>query len=162
MAEDRVVLLADVQNIYYTARQAYGCHVNYKQLWDRVTANRLVVAAFAYAIDRHDEKQSRFQQILRDIGFEVKLKPFIQRADGSAKGDWDVGITIDAIEFARGADIVVLASGDGDFAILVEKLCADYAVEVEVFGVPQATASSLMNAASRFYPIENELLLKSE
>ena len=89
MAEDRVVLLADVQNIYYTARQAYGCHVNYKQLWDRVTANRLVVAAFAYAIDRHDEKQSRFQQILRDIGFEVKLKPFIQRADGSAKGDWD-------------------------------------------------------------------------
>ncbi len=38
-----------------------------------------------------------FQNTLRTIGFEVKLKPFIQRTDGSAKGDWDVGITLDAI-----------------------------------------------------------------
>lgn len=38
-----------------------------------------------------------FQNALRTIGFEVKLKPFIQRTDGSAKGDWDVGITLDAI-----------------------------------------------------------------
>jgi len=45
----------------------------------------------------------------------VKLKPFIQRVDGSAKGDWDVGIALDAIEYAKDADVVVLASGDGDF-----------------------------------------------
>ena len=48
------------------------------------------------------------------IGFEVKLKPFIQKADGSAKGDWDVGIALDAIEYAKDAAVVVLASGDGD------------------------------------------------
>ena len=42
--------------------------------------------AIAYAIDRADEKQKQFQNILKGIGFEVKLKPFIQRSDGSAKG----------------------------------------------------------------------------
>ena len=62
--------------------------------------NRHVVTAYAYAVDRGDEKQKQFQNILRAIGFNVKLKPFISRADGSAKGDWDVGITIDMLEHA--------------------------------------------------------------
>lgn len=38
-----------------------------------------------------------------------KLKPYIQRSDGSAKGDWDVGITLDMIEFAKEIDVAVLA-----------------------------------------------------
>ena len=51
-------------------------------------------------------------------GFTVKLKPYIQRSDGSAKGDWDVGITIDIMDAAANVDEVVLASGDGDFDML--------------------------------------------
>ena len=88
----------------------------YQAFWDQVTAAREVVRAFAYAIDRGDRKQVRFQQILESIGFEVKLKPFIQRGDGSAKGDWDVGITLDMIDLATEVDVAVLVSGDGDFA----------------------------------------------
>ncbi len=38
------------------------------------------------------------------------LKPYIQRRDGSAKGDWDVGITLDAIEIAPDVDRVILVS----------------------------------------------------
>ena len=68
--------------------------------------------AFAYAVDRGDEKQRQFQRILKAIGFEVKLKPFIQRTDGSAKRDWDAGITIDMLEYAQQADVLALASGD--------------------------------------------------
>ncbi|MBC8868387.1 MAG: NYN domain-containing protein, partial [Planctomycetes bacterium] len=88
---DRVAVFVDVQNVYYTVKQSHGCHFDYKAFWDQVTAGREVVRAFAYAIDRRDRKQIRFQQILESIGFEVKLKPYIQRSDGSAKGDWDVG-----------------------------------------------------------------------
>ncbi len=153
-----VVLLVDVQNVYYTTRQTYGRNFDYNAFWSRATADRQVVKAIAYATERGDQKQREFQNILRAIGFEVKLKNFIQRSDGSAKGDWDVGITIDAMEYAAAADVVVLVSGDGDFDLLVNKLVEKGKV-VEVYGVPKLTAASLINAASVFIPIENGLLL---
>ncbi|WP_369819597.1 NYN domain-containing protein, partial [Oleiphilus sp. HI0117] len=96
--------MVDVQNIYYTTRQAYGRHFDYNAFWAKVTQNRHVVNAVAYATEPADEKQRQFQNILRAIGFKVKLKPYIQRADGSAKADWDVGITLDAMEFAAHSD----------------------------------------------------------
>jgi uncharacterized LabA/DUF88 family protein len=157
---EKVILLVDVQNIYYTTKSVHNCNFDYNQFWAEATANRQVVKAIAYAIDRGDEKQMQFQNILRAIGFEVKLKPYIQRADGSAKGDWDVGITIDAMEYAKQADVVVLASGDGDFDLLAKKIRLDYKAIVEVYGVAQLTAASLIEAASKFIPIENKLLLK--
>ena len=155
----RVAVYVDVQNVYYTVKQTYGCHFDYKAFWDQVTSGREVVRAFAYAIDRGDQKQIRFQQILESIGFEVKLKPFIQRSDGSAKGDWDVGITLDMIEFAQDVDVAVLVSGDGDFDLAVWKLRDAHGVEVEVYGARKLTANSLIRAANRFFPIEGPLLL---
>ena len=156
----KVVLFVDVQNVYYTTRQAFGRNFDYNRFWSRATADRQVIKAIAFAIDRGDKKQQEFQNILRAIGFEVKLKPYIQRSDGSAKGDWDVGITIDALEYSEDADIVVLVSGDGDFDLLVTKLRVDKRKVVEVYGVSNLTSASLVNAASVFIPIENELLLR--
>ncbi|MED5523829.1 NYN domain-containing protein [Gallaecimonas pentaromativorans] len=153
-----VALFVDVQNAYYTARQAFGGNVDYNRLWARATQGRQVLSAYAYAINRGDAKQQQFQNILRAIGFTVKLKPFIQRSDGSAKGDWDVGITIDALEEGAKADVVVLVSGDGDFDLLASALRAK-GVVVEVYAVAPLTAASLINAASLFIPIEGELLL---
>ena len=155
----KIVLLVDVQNIYYTTRDAYGRHFDYNRFWERATANRQVVKAIAYAIDRGDEKQRQFQAILRAIGFDVKLKPFIKRADGSAKGDWDVGITLDAMEYAKHADLLVLVSGDGDFALLVDRVRRDFGIPVEVYGVPEFTAFALINAATEYVPVETDLLL---
>ncbi|MCP4783077.1 MAG: NYN domain-containing protein [Fuerstiella sp.] len=155
----KVAVFVDVQNVFYTVKESFGCHFNYTAFWDEVTKGREVVQAFAYAIDRRDPKQMGFQQILRDIGFEVKLKPFIQRRDGSAKGDWDVGITLDMIELAPDIDVAVLASGDGDFDLVVSKLVDKYNVDVEVYGARKLTAASLVQAATRFVPIEGRLLL---
>ncbi len=156
---ETVAILVDVQNIYYTTKSAYKRNFDYNKFWAEVVHNRSVVKAVAYAIDRGDEKQRQFQNILKAIGFEVKLKPYIQRSDGSAKGDWDVGITLDAIEYAEECDTVVLASGDGDFDVLVRKMRSKYGVTAEVFGVRDFTASSLINAASIYHPIEQSLLL---
>ena len=156
---DKVAIFVDVQNVYYTVKQCHGCHFDYRAFWDQVTAGREVARAVAYAIDRRDPKQIQFQQILETIGFEVKLKPFIQRADGSAKGDWDVGITIDMLELASEIDVAVLASGDGDFDLIVRKLRDTHGVEVEVYGERTLTAASLIQAANRFVPIEGRLLL---
>ncbi len=155
----KIAVFVDVQNIYYTTRQAYGRQFDYRQLWRRLRAEGEIVSAIAYATDRGDEKQRKFQNALKQIGFTVKLKPFIQRSDGSAKGDWDVGITIDVMEAARDVDTVVLLSGDGDFDLLLKKIIKDYGVSAEVYGVPALTANSLIHSASAYYRIEEDLLL---
>jgi len=155
----KVAIFVDVQNIYYTTRQTFQRHFNYNAFWLAATANQQVVAAIAYAIDKGDSKQRGFQQILRDIGFQVKLKPYIQRIDGSAKGDWDVGITLDVIEFAPQVDKVILLSGDGDFDLLIEKIRNSYGVVTQVYGVPALTAPSLIYACDQFTPIDTHFVL---
>ncbi|SDI80992.1 Uncharacterized conserved protein, LabA/DUF88 family [Pseudomonas flavescens] len=156
----KIAVFADVQNLYYTVRQAYGCHFNYTALWAELAGGGEIVEAYAYAIDRGDPKQQQFQQILRNLGFTVKLKPYIQRSDGSAKGDWDVGITLDVMDAAANVDSVVLASGDGDFDLLLERIRQRHGVEAVAYGVPGLTAQSLVRAATRYVPIEGHLLLK--
>lgn len=155
----KIGLFVDVQNIYYTTRDTYGRQFNYRELWRRLSKEGEIVIANAYAIHRGDERQLKFQNALKDIGFTVKLKPYIQRRDGSAKGDWDVGITIDVLESVRKKlDTVVLLSGDGDFDLLLEKIKRSYAVTAEVYGVESLTANSLIDSASFFHPIKEDLL----
>jgi uncharacterized LabA/DUF88 family protein len=156
---ETVSILVDVQNVYYTTKQAHGKNFDYNKFWVRATKNRTVVNAVAYAIDREDQKQKQFQNILKAIGFDVKLKPFIQRSDGSAKGDWDVGIALDAMEYSELSDTVVLVSGDGDFDMLADRMRRKNNSRVEVYGVELLTAASLIASASQFIPIESDLLL---
>jgi len=155
----KIALFVDVQNIYYTCRQAYGRQFNYKALLKKVSAGGEIVSATAYAIDRDDQQQKKFQSALRHMGFTIKLKPYIQRSDGSAKGDWDVGITIDVLEAAGDVDIVVLLSGDGDFDLLLKKIRDNDKTRTEVYGVPELTANALINSASLFHRIGEDLLL---
>ncbi len=156
---EKIAIFADVQNIYYTTRQHFHRQFNYQTFWNQATANKQVVAAFAYAIDRGDRQQQRFQHSLKKIGFQLKLKPFIQRSDGSAKGDWDVGITLDAIEAASGVDSLILLSGDGDFDLLLHKARTEYNTHSIVYGVESLTAPSLIKAATQFIAIDDSLLI---
>jgi len=156
---NKIAIFVDVQNIYYTTRDTYSRQFNYRKFWNRLSAQGDIITAYAYAIQRSDDKQIKFQDALRHIGFEVKLKPYIQRSDGSAKGDWDVGITIDILETAKDVDKIILLSGDGDFAMLLDKVNSNYDVTTEVYGVAALTARALIDAASVYHPIEEELLM---
>ena len=155
----KVSIFVDVQNIYYTTKSVYQRNFDYNKFWTAATQSRQVVIARAYATSRGDKKQEEFQNILRAIGFDVKLKPFIKRRDGSSKGDWDVGITIDVIEYAQKSDIVVLASGDGDFDLLIKEIKTKFKTDTEIYGVPSSTAYSLIAEATHFKPIDEKLLL---
>ncbi|MGJ8582352.1 MAG: NYN domain-containing protein [Psychromonas sp.] len=155
----KIAVFADVQNIYYTTRQAYKKQFNYRKLWQKISSEGEIVCAYAYAIDRGDNQQQKFQEMLRHVGFEVKLKPFIQRSDGSAKGDWDVGITIDVMELSAQVDTVILLTGDGDFAILLDKVRHTFSVTTESYGVPALSAKALIDVCTVFHPIDAELLI---
>ena len=160
----KMAVFVDVQNIYYTVKDSHNCHFNYRELWRQLSKEGNIVLANAYAIARNDVQQQSFQNILRGIGFGVKLKPYIQRSDGSAKGDWDVGLTIDVMDAVASPDQpidqVVLLSGDGDFDLLLQRVNEGYGVDTLVYGVPALTATSLIDAAKTFRPIEGSLLLR--
>ena len=150
----KIAIFADVQNIYYTTRQIHQRQFNYRVFWQWAAQQGEIVCAKAYAIDRGDPQQQKFQDALRHIGFEVKLKPYIQRIDGSSKGDWDVGITIDAMLVADQVDQVILLSGDGDFDLLLQTLKERYQVFSYLVSVPELTAQSLVESADRWLKIE--------
>ena len=159
----KIAVFVDVQNIYYTVKEAYDCHFNYRALWQQLSEEGVIIIANAYAIERNDSQQQSFQQILRRIGFDIKLKPYIQRSDGSAKGDWDVGLTIDVMDAVASSqqdvDQVVLLSGDGDFDLLLKRVNQGYGVDTLVYGVESLTAASLIDAAVQYRPIKAQLLL---
>ncbi len=154
----KTAIFVDVQNIYYTTKEHYNLNFNYKIFIEYISESHEIIKAIAYAINKNDPKQKQFQRTLESFGFEVKLKPFIKRGDGSAKGDWDVGITIDILEYAPVCDKIILLSGDGDFDLLVKKVIDKYGVIVEVFGVKELTSDSLINSASIFTPISRSFL----
>ena len=155
----KTAIFVDVQNIYYTTRDTFSRSFNYKCFWDQIETENVIIKANAYAIDRGDEKQQKFQYALRSIGFNVKLKPYISRADGSTKGDWDVGITIDILDSAQEAEKIILLSGDGDFDLLVRKVIDQYGCVVDIYGIKELTANSLIESASKFYSISNKYLI---
>ena len=159
MYAEKLGIFVDVQNIYYTTKDAFGKSFNYRALWQILSLKGEIILANAYATNRGDESQKKFQNALYHIGFNVRLKPYIQRADGSAKGDWDVGITIDVLQSSPSLDKIFLLSGDGDFDLLVETVQTKHNVPVEVYGVTSLTAGALREAASCFHPITESLLI---
>lgn len=159
MKPNRIAVFADVQNVYYTTRDTYRRSFDYQKFWNKLSTEGEIVSAHAYATHRGDDGQHRFQTALRSIGFTVKLKPYIKRSDGSSKGDWDVGITVDALDVGEAVDTVVLLSGDGDFDLLLLKLKKRHGINTWVYGVPGLTSQNLINAADRFVPIDEHFLL---
>lgn len=155
----RVGVFVDVQNVYYTCREAYQRNFDYNAFWARITQDCELTSAIAYATDRGDAKQMQFQHILHSIGFTVKLRPVLKRLDGTTKADWDVGITLDVYEQASVCDEVVLVSGDGDFDVLLERIRNRFGTASEVYGVPALTSKLLIDAADTFTPIDETLLL---
>jgi uncharacterized LabA/DUF88 family protein len=157
---EKIGIFVDVQNIYYTCRQTYQGNFDYNKFWAEVTRDREVVCAYAYATDRGDQKQAQFQNILRAIGFNVQLKGVLKRRDGTVKADWDVGIALDVFEYAQQCDTIVLASGDGDFGILLDRIRERFRTQSEVYGVRALTSNQLIGPATKFIPIDEKLLLR--
>lgn len=153
-------IFVDVQNIYYTCRDAFHRQFNYRQLYKTLSADYNILLANAYAIASSNDGQHKFQTALKSIGFEVKLKPYLQRSDGSTKGDWDVGITIDILETSKHVEHVFLLSGDGDFDLLLQKM-KSYGVITHVISVEQLTALALINSCDEYRPITADMLITS-
>ena len=157
---ERVALFIDVQNMWYAARQQHGisARVDFEKLMQAAVGERRLIRAYAYVIQTPEVDQSGFVTMLEQFSYEVKRKDLRRRSDGSAKGDWDMEMAIDMIRMAEKVDVVVLASGDGDFVSLIQ-LLKERGPRVEVFSFPHNTARDLMETADQYHPMDASLLI---
>lgn len=149
----RVAVLVDIQNLYHSARESIFSNVSYEKLMKAVVRRRILVRAFAYLIDSEEVSQDSFVRALEQLKFTVRRKPLLIRADGTEKGNWDIGLTIDAVRVSDRVDVVCLVTGDGDFVPLVEFL-QNHSVRVELYSFPQQTARALINEVDHFVPLD--------
>ena len=159
MAEQsRVGVFVDVQNMFYAAKDRYAGRLDYIKLLDLIIGPRRLVVAYAYVVQIPEINQAGFLSLLEHNGYTIKSKDLRMRGDGSAKGDWDVGIAIDVVSMLDALDVVVLASGDGDFCALAEVI-KQQGKRVEVAAFAHNTSMDLQRMADQFFPIGDDLLI---
>lgn len=152
----RIGVFVDVQNMFYSARFMYNAKANFKAILDAAVKGRTLVRAIAYVIKTEEVTREKFYDALTKIGFEVKGKELQIFAGGAKKGDWDVGIAMDAIELAPRLDTVVLVSGDGDFEPLVQHLKRAMGCRVEVVAFGKSASKMIKDAADEFTDLDKD------
>ena len=159
----RVAVLIDVQNLYHSAKNLHQARVNFRAILKTAVDERNLIRAFAYVIKTKTGEEKAFFEALINLGIETRVKELQEFYGGFKKGDWDVGIAVDAVRIAPSVDTVVLASGDGDFIQLVEYLKGQ-GKRVEVIAFGRSCSAKLKEVVDEFVDLEKNLkkyLLKS-
>jgi uncharacterized protein (TIGR00288 family) len=151
----RIAVLIDVQNLYHSAKNLYGARVNFKNLLLEAVSGRQLIRAIAYVAKADEPGEASFFEALEKSGIEVRIKDLQVYPDGTKKGDWDVGLAIDAVRLASNLDAIVLVTGDGDFIPLVEYLKA-LGKHVEVMAFGKTTSSYLRDIVDEFSDIDSK------
>ncbi len=164
--DQRVAVLVDVQNMYYSAKNLYNAKLSFKNLLNLTVQGRILVRAIAYVINADTEGEgNEFFDAVNVAGFEVKEKPLQTFIGGAKKGDWDVGIAMDAIRLGNKVDSIVLVTGDGDFKPVVNYLQQSLGCQVEIVAFKKTANKELIEMADDYLDIDQhkkELLFKSK
>lgn len=155
--DQRVGIFIDVPNLYHTARNIYQAKVNFKEILRTATANRKLIRALAYSIKTEGGEEQAFLDALVKIGIETKVKDLQIFPGGMKKGDWDVGLAVDAIKMGEKLDAVILVTGDGDFAPLAEYLKTRYGCQVELIAFGRSCSNHLKEAVDDFIDLGQDL-----
>jgi len=153
--DQRVGVFVDVQNMYYSAKNLYDTKVDFEKLLDAAVVNRKLVRASAYVVKGDTPGENDLFEALRGIGYEVHVKELKEFYGGQKKGDWDLGMTVDMVQQAKKLDTLVLVTGDGDFAALVDHLKA-MGTRVEVMSFGSSSAKEIREAADNFIDMDEK------
>jgi uncharacterized LabA/DUF88 family protein len=142
----RVGVFVDVQNMYYSARALYEQKVDFGEILKAAVGDRQLIRAFAYVIRADKEDEQSFFDALEDRGYELRSKELLTFYGGNQKGDWDVGLSMDVVRLAPKLDAVVIVSGDGDFADLLNYV-KSVGCRAEVMAFGSSASSALRETA---------------
>lgn len=156
-ASQRVGVFVDVQNMYYSAKNLYeGAKVNFGQVLAAAVSGRQLIRAMAYVIRAEVGEEQAFYEALEKQGYEVQAKDLQVFPGGVKKGDWDVGLGVDAIRAADKLDVIVLVTGDGDYTPLVDYLQNNKGCRVEIIAFNRTCSGKLIEEADDFLDLEED------
>src|ERR1700721_2981292 len=125
-ASDKIALFIDGANLYATAK-TLGFDIDYKRLLKEFQSRGTLLRAFYYTAIIEDQEYSSIRPLIDWLdynGYTVVTKATKEFIDANGhrkvKGNMDIELAVDAMEFANRVDHIVLFSGDGDFRSLVE------------------------------------------
>lgn len=153
--EQRVGVLVDVQNMYYTGKVLYKKKVSFKNILSEAVSGRKLIRAIAYGVKTEEGLEEKFFEALESQGFEVKTKDLQIFAGGAKKADWDVGIAVDAIKMSKNLDVIVLVSGDGDYIPMIEYVQNTTGCRMEVIAFKKSTSAKLIDVADDFIDLSS-------
>src|SRR5437588_5529144 len=155
----RVLVLVDESNVGSSVRTA-GRGLDWLKLRDflagpatgRELIEMVVYAGLPPAIpiwQEERDKKNKFMHWLRSNGFMVVTKDGAPAEEGRYKANVDVMMAIDALELSveMQPDVVILVTGDADFAYLATKL-RRHGIRVEVASVAANLGHILRSAAN--------------
>jgi uncharacterized LabA/DUF88 family protein len=155
----RILVLVDESNVGSSVRTA-GRGLDWLKLRDflagpntgRELIEMVVYAGLPPAIpvwQEERDKKNKFIHWLRSNGFMVVTKDGSPAEEGHYKANVDVMMAIDAVELSieMRPDVVILVTGDADFAYLATKL-RRHGIRVEVASVAANLGNTLRSAAS--------------
>src|SRR6187401_2833782 len=168
----RLLVLVDESNVGSSVRTV-GRGLDWLKLRDflagpntgRELIEMVVYAGLPPAIPAWQEERDRknkFVHWLRSNGFMVVTKDGAPAEEGHYKANVDVMMAIDALELSieTRPDVVILVTGDADFAYLATKL-RRHGIRVEVASVAanrghilRSAANDVIDLAATFRPFE--------
>lgn len=157
-------IFIDVANLYHSAKNLYRGRVNYQELIKNLVGGRQLIRAIAYVVKSDTAiGEAAFFDALEKAGLELRVKELQVYGDGLKKGDWDVGMAIDAVRMSDFLDVVILVTGDGDYLPLLNYLKWGKGRLVEVAAFHKSASAKLQEAADKFVNIESipRIILKS-
>lgn len=179
---ERVFVSIDVMNIFHSGQEQFGrfCRVDYKKLFSLIKEKQICqfprkLHGIAYTVTPHfkiqkdgsikqtENKNRGFLKYLQDMDVEVKNRDtYIQKGINKPMAtDWDVGITIDALNYIQEYDTFCLVSGDGDYSLLVNDL-KEKGKFVEVITFEKSASRILCASAHRTILITRDLVFFKE
>ena len=155
----RVLILVDESNVGSSVRTA-GRGLDWLKLREFLAGpskGRELIEMVVYAglpppipiWQEERDKKNKFMHWLRSNGFMVVTKDGAPAEEGRYKANVDVMMAIDALELSveMRPDVVILVTGDADFAYLAIKL-RRRGIRVEVASVAQNLGNILRSAAN--------------
>ena len=149
---EKLAIFMDYHNLNPALREL-GFRMDLGRLREYLTEGRWLLESFVYIginpqAPQPDEERARR---MRQEGFIVRTKVAKLRDDGRLKCDFDAEMVLDIVDFVQAArpDIVVLATGDGDFIPLALWLRMR-GIRVEVAATHENLSEDLRGAANGF------------
>ena len=159
LVRSKVLVLVDESNVGSSVRTA-GRGLDWLKLRDflagpntgRELIEMVVYAGLPPAIpiwQEERDKKNKFMHWLRSNGFMVVTKDGSPAEEGHYKANIDVMMAIDAVELSveMKPDVIILVTGDADFAYLAIKL-RRHGIRVEVASVAANLGNTLRSAAN--------------